>query len=71
MRQATTAELSIDDLARLTVLLHAAFDDLEPEDVDHAMGGVHWLAEADGRLVGHASVVPRILEADGAPIRTG
>ncbi len=35
------------------------------------MGGVHWLAEAAGRLVGHASVVPRILEADGVPIRTG
>jgi aminoglycoside 2'-N-acetyltransferase I len=35
------------------------------------MGGVHWLAEAEGRLVGHASVVPRILEADGVPVRTG
>ena len=35
------------------------------------MGGVHWLAEAGGRLVGHASVVPRILEADGRPIRDG
>ena len=35
------------------------------------MGGVHWLAESEGRLVGHASVVPRILEADGVPIRTG
>ena len=35
------------------------------------MGGVHWLAEADGRLLGHASVVPRVLEADGVPIRTG
>ena len=71
MRRATTAELSIDDLARLTELLAAAFDDLEPEDVDHALGGVHWLAEAGGRLVGHASVVPRVLEADGVPIRTG
>ena len=35
------------------------------------MGGVHWLAEVDGAVVGHASVVPRILEADGLPIRTG
>jgi aminoglycoside 2'-N-acetyltransferase I len=71
LRRATTGELSIDDLGRLTALLHAAFDDLEPEDVDHAMGGVHWLAEAEGRLVGHASVVPRILEAGGMPIHTG
>jgi aminoglycoside 2'-N-acetyltransferase I len=35
------------------------------------MGGTHWLAEADARLVGHASVVPRILEADGRPVRAG
>src|SRR6187397_34330 len=71
IRRATTAELTPSDLDGLRDLLHAAFDDLTPEDVEHAMGGVHWLAEADGRLVGHASVVPRILEADGAPIRTG
>ena len=35
------------------------------------MGGVHWLAEARGRIVGHASVVPRLLEADGVPLTTG
>jgi aminoglycoside 2'-N-acetyltransferase I len=35
------------------------------------MGGVHWFAMLGGRVVGHASVVPRILEADGRPIRTG
>ena len=35
------------------------------------MGGVHWFAVAGGTFVGHASVVPRILEADGAPIWTG
>jgi aminoglycoside 2'-N-acetyltransferase I len=71
IRRATSDALTRDDLARLHALLHAAFDDLEQEDVDHAMGGVHWLAERDGRLVGHCSVVPRTLEADGRPIRTG
>ena len=71
IRRATTAELSAADVAAVTALLYAAFDDLEPEDVDHAMGGVHWLAEAEGGLVGHVSVVPRILEADGRPITTG
>jgi aminoglycoside 2'-N-acetyltransferase I len=35
------------------------------------MGGVHWLAEAGGRVVGHASVVPRILEAAAVPLATG
>ncbi len=45
--------------------------DFTPDDVDHAIGGVHWVAEADGRIIGHASVVERLLEADGQPIRTG
>ena len=71
IRRATTAELTPADHAGLVAVLHAAFDDLTPEDVEHAMGGVHWLAETGGRVVGHASVVPRILEADGRPIRTG
>jgi aminoglycoside 2'-N-acetyltransferase I len=71
IRRATTAELSPADIAGIGDLLHAAFDDLTPEDVDHAMGGVHWLAERAGRLVGHASVVSRTMEADGRPIRTG
>ena len=71
IRRATTAELTPSDLDGLRDLLHAAFDDLTPEDVEHAMGGVHWLAERGGRLVGHASVVPRTLEADGTPILTG
>ena len=35
------------------------------------MGGVHWLAEVDGRIVGHASVVPRWIEADGHLLPTG
>jgi aminoglycoside 2'-N-acetyltransferase I len=71
IRRATTPELTNGEHAALVELLHAAFDDLESEDVDHAMGGVHWLAKRSGALVGHASVVPRILEADELPIRTG
>src|SRR3954468_12713036 len=71
VRRAATAGLLPPDPAAIAPLLHAAFDDLEPEDIEHAMGGIHWLAELDGLLVGHASVVPRILEADGRPIETG
>ena len=41
------------------------------DDLDHALGGVHWVAEVDGLVVGHASVVERLLEADGMPMRTG
>ncbi len=46
-------------------------DEFTADDLDHAIGGVHWVAEADGRIVAHASVVERRLEAGGRPIRTG
>ena len=29
------------------------------DDLDHAIGGAHWVAEADGLIVGHVSVVRR------------
>ena len=44
------------------------FDD---DDWQHALGGVHVIAELDGRVVAHASVVPRILHVGGRPLRTG
>jgi aminoglycoside 2'-N-acetyltransferase I len=66
-------ELSSADLEELRALWVASWPDEEfdQDDVDHAMGGVHWLAEADGRIVGHVSVVPRVLEVDGLPLSTG
>src|SRR5262249_11977229 len=55
-----------------------AFDDpaepemaLSEEDWVHALGGIHVLAEADGRIVAHGSVVERELQAGGRPLRTG
>jgi aminoglycoside 2'-N-acetyltransferase I len=35
------------------------------------MGGRHWLLEVDGRVVSHASVVERVLEVTGGPLRVG
>jgi aminoglycoside 2'-N-acetyltransferase I len=35
------------------------------------MGGMHWLAEVDGAIVSHASVVERRLEAGNLALRTG
>ena len=35
------------------------------------MGGVHVLAQDDGRLVGHAAVVERRIEIGGVALRTG
>ena len=40
-------------------------------DWQHALGGLHFLAEIDGRIVGHASVVPRTLWIDDRAVRTG
>ena len=48
-----------------------AFDDFTDHDLDHGLGGRHWLVELDGRLVAHASVVERRLEIDGRPFRAG
>ncbi len=52
----------VDDAARVALrqLWAEAFGDrFDDHDADHAYGGVHVLATADGELVGHASAVPR------------
>ena len=73
VRAAGTPDLGVSDLAQLLDLFRACWPggDFTTDDVAHAMGGVHWLAEADGRIVGHASVVPREVHVDGVPLRTG
>jgi aminoglycoside 2'-N-acetyltransferase I len=73
IRRATSPELSSVDLAQLLDLFAACWPtgNFSPEDMDHALGGVHWLAAAGDRLVGHASVVPRTLEAAGTPLAAG
>jgi aminoglycoside 2'-N-acetyltransferase I len=72
-RATTAGDLDAATLAQLLDLFTAAWPDgdFSPEDADHAMGGRHFLAEADGRVVGHASVVERRLEVDGRPVRAG
>jgi aminoglycoside 2'-N-acetyltransferase I len=73
IRRAATPDLTAADLAQLLDLFRACWPegDFTTDDIAHAMGGVHWIAEARGRVVGHASVVPRRLEADGVPLATG
>lgn len=61
------------------VALRELFDDAWNDDVEgftdqdwsHAVGGVHVIAEADGRVVAHASVVRRELHSAGHRLRTG
>jgi aminoglycoside 2'-N-acetyltransferase I len=73
VRRVASEELGAADLAQLLDLFGACWPDgdFTPEDVNHAMGGVHWLADSRGRVVGHASVVPRWFEAGGRRLLTG
>jgi aminoglycoside 2'-N-acetyltransferase I len=73
VRRVHTPDLTARDLAQLLDLFQACWPegDFSTDDIAHALGGVHWLAESRGRIVGHASVVPRSLEADGVPMTTG
>jgi aminoglycoside 2'-N-acetyltransferase I len=40
-------------------------------DWDHAVGGIHVLADEEGRIVAHASVVERSIHVGERPLRTG
>ena len=75
LRQALTDQLTSAEVARVRDLMRDAFADDEhggftEEDWQHALGGTHFLIEADGSIVCHASVVTRDLHVDGAPLMT-
>jgi aminoglycoside 2'-N-acetyltransferase I len=73
VRECSTAELDLGDLAALRDLMSAAWpgDGFSDDDFAHGMGGRHWIAEVDGDIVSHASVVERPIQVDGRPLRTG
>ena len=75
IRRLTSSELTPDEIRGLRALFAAAWPDPDEafaeEDWQHALGGVHVLLEADGRILSHASVVTRVLEAGGTALRTG
>lgn len=77
VRSVTTLELIETELAAIRALMDSAFasDDADErfsdDDWQHALGGIHFLAELDGRIVAHASVVPRELHLGGRALRTG
>lgn len=72
-RDAGSEELGPVVLAQLLDLGHACWPDgdFTTQDLDHAMGGRHFLAEAGGRVVAHAAVVPRVLVVGGRSVRAG
>ncbi len=63
------------EVAALRELFDEAWsDDAEgftDQDWSHAVGGIHVIAEADGRVVAHASVVQRELHSAGHRLRAG
>jgi aminoglycoside 2'-N-acetyltransferase I len=77
LRRLRTDELTSVEVAALRSLMTAAFASDDPEerfaesDWEHALGGLHLVAGLDGRIVAHASVVPRELHAGGRALRTG
>ena len=73
VRRIVSGELTVAERAQLMDLFAAAWpaEEFSADDLDHAIGGVHWVAEGDGEIVAHASVVERLLEADGRPMRAG
>lgn len=75
VRRVRTLDLSEPEIAEVRRLLWAAFppgnDGITEDDWQHALGGVHFLAELDGQIVAHAAVVERALEVGDRRVRTG
>jgi aminoglycoside 2'-N-acetyltransferase I len=78
VRRARTDELSAAESEAIRAILWAAFDDphdpdegFTEHDWEHGLGGIHVVAELDGRIVAHGSVVAREIHAGGQPLRAG
>ncbi|HJR45250.1 MAG TPA: GNAT family N-acetyltransferase [Actinomycetota bacterium] len=72
IRVAATPELARAELVTLRRLLDEAFEEgFTDDDWAHTIGGHHVLAEENGAIASHASVVPRMLTAGEVPLRTG
>jgi aminoglycoside 2'-N-acetyltransferase I len=71
VRLAHSGQMSPAGRAAVRALLYEVFDDLEEDDWEHALGGMHATAWAGDRLVGHASIVERRLLHGGRALRAG
>ncbi|MEO8625732.1 MAG: GNAT family N-acetyltransferase [Candidatus Limnocylindrales bacterium] len=73
LRLVASDDLTAAQVARLRELMLDAFEGDEhggftDDDWQHALGGTHFLLEAEGEIVCHASVVTRELHVDGVPL---
>ena len=72
VRVCLSDELDPRDRTAIRALLDAAFaGDFSDDDWAHALGGTHALVEADGAVVAHAAVVPRVLDVGMQRVRAG
>ncbi len=73
VRRVPTERLTERERSAILALLARAFspEDFSDDDWEHALGGMHFLIEREGRVLAHASVVARELHAGATPIRTG
>jgi aminoglycoside 2'-N-acetyltransferase I len=76
VQRLTTPELDERRVGEIRSLLWASFagDDhggFTEDDWQHGLGGLHFVLELAGKVVGHASVVERQLEIAGRRVRTG
>jgi aminoglycoside 2'-N-acetyltransferase I len=68
----STQDLDADVAGRLRAMLFAAFDgEFDEHDWRHALGGTHVIALDDDRIVGHGSVVERVIEIGDRPYEAG
>jgi aminoglycoside 2'-N-acetyltransferase I len=72
LQTSRTAELPAATLRAARALLDDVFfPEMTDDDWEHTLGGYHALVWEGGRLVAHASVVPRRLEIAARPLQTG
>ena len=75
IRRLATHELRPSEIEAIRAIMTAAWPDPDEgftdDDWAHGLGGLHVLAEEDGEIVAHASVVEREIHVAGRPLRTG
>jgi aminoglycoside 2'-N-acetyltransferase I len=74
-RRVPSNALTASEVRAIRELLWAAFgsgdEAFTEDDWQHAIGGLHFLLELDGKVLAHASVVERELHLGGRPVRAG
>jgi aminoglycoside 2'-N-acetyltransferase I len=68
---AHTGDMAEATLASARALLYEVFDDMESDDWEHSLGGMHAVAWEGADLVGHAALIQRRLLHRGRALRAG